>query len=77
MLPLINMGGVILTGDKMALGRGRSLEVFIFDICTGPPTSLVSIASSSELLEESEPVSPDSLPLDELEVLEREEELRW
>lgn len=84
----INMGGVIFTGDMMALGRGRSLELFTEEtIRTGPlpippppppatrspPVSMVS--SSSEPLERSLAESPDSLLLEVTEeVVEPEEE---
>lgn len=71
---LINEGGVNLTGERMALGRGRSLDVLTVETnCTGPLTS--SSSSSSVLLEESLPESLDSLSLDELELLEEEVEL--
>ena len=74
--PLINEGGVSLTGERMALGRGKSLEDLTVDtICTGLPTSPVTTASLSEMLEDSLPESPDSLALDELELLDEEEEL--
>lgn len=81
MPPFTNMGGVILTGDKMALGRGRLLELFTEEtIRTGPfPTpplvSSVSMASSSDPLDRSLPESPESPLLDELEVLDTEDEV--
>lgn len=80
--PLNNMGGAILTGDRIAFGRGRSLELLTEEtIWTGPfptPPPLVfsvSMASSSDPLDRSLPDSPESLLLDELEVLEAEDEL--
>ena len=72
--PLTNKAGAILTGESIALGRGRSLELLTVEtICTGPPPFLlvppptllfrspasVSMASSSEPLEIS---LPDSAP---------------
>lgn len=76
--PLTNIRGAIFTGDRMALGRGRSLELFTEETSwTGPPCRLlplspmpsVSMASSSEPLE-----SAESLSLEELEELEDDEE---
>lgn len=84
-LPFISMGGAILTGDRIALGRGRLPALFTEETsCTGPfPTSLlvspVSMASSSDPLDRSLPDSPESLLLEELDVLdvEEERELFW
>lgn len=73
----ISKGGVILTGDMMALGRGSLLVFFMVDtIWTGPfPISLLpgpmSIGSSSEPLERS---LPESLLLDEPDELVVEED---
>lgn len=72
---LNNKGGVNLTGESIALGRGRSLDVLTVETNrTGPLTPPTS-SSSSVLLEESLPDSLDSLSLDELELLEEEVEL--
>ena len=86
-----SMGGVILTGERIAFGRGRSLEFLTVETsCTGPPPALVpppppppvSILSSSESLERSLPDSAESLsldvPLDELdEEVDRELFFCW
>ncbi len=67
-----SMGGVSFTGERMALGRGRSLDVLTVDtILTGP--LLLAVLSSSMELEDSLPESLDSLPLEELELLEEDE----
>lgn len=82
MPPLSNMGGAILTGDRIAFGRGKSLELLTEEtIWTGPfptPPPLVpsvSMSSSSDPLDRSLPDSPESLLLDELDVLEVEDVL--
>ena len=82
MPPFNSMGGAIFTGDRIALGRGRSLELLTEEmIWTGPspttlsPTSSVSMASSSDPLDRSLPDSPEPLLLDELELLEADDEL--
>ena len=71
-----SMGGVNLTGERIALGRGRSLDVLTVETNrTGPlPPGALSSSSSVEL-EESLPESLDSLPLEELELLDVEVEL--
>ena len=81
--------GAILTGERMALGRGRLPEFLTVEtIWTGPPPPpplpllrgawSTSMASSSEPLERSLPDSapPVSLLLEDDDVVEEEEELR-
>lgn len=73
--PFNNMGGAIFTGDRIAFGRGRSLELLTEEMIWTGPSPTVSMASSSDPLDRSLPESPEPLLLDELELLEVEDEL--
>lgn len=60
----------------MAFGRGRSLDVLTVETNrTGPLLRAVLSSSSSVELDDSLPESLDSVPLEELELLDAEEEL--